>query len=127
VKDMDLYNDEEMSGRDLTELRAIVTDDLAGVSLRGRALMELARRSGVETADLLPEIKSYICDPTNVTAVVFGTITVSQMGLAGLVASHSKISRSLAVELAQETGPLGEEDLQWLVQALGREWPSSYS
>jgi hypothetical protein len=114
--------DPEMASLDLDSLRGLIGDEGRGVAYRGRALMELGRRTST-LLELLPEVSGYVREEANSTAVVIGTITVSQMGLAGLVASRSAESIREAEGLAREAGPHAAADLHWLVVALGGTWP----
>jgi hypothetical protein len=115
--------DPEMAALDLSALRDLVSDQGRGVTFRGRALLELGRRTRT-LPELLPEVSRYVRDEANNKAVAIGAITVSQMGLAGLVASRSSESIRQAETLAREAALHGEEDLRWLVTALGGTWPS---
>ena len=115
--------DPEMAALDLSALRALVSDDRQGVTRKGRALLELGRRTS-SRPELLAEVNGYIRDPAHEQAVVMGTVTVAQMGLAGLVASRSPESIRQAEALAAEAGPHGEQDLRWVITALGGTWPA---
>jgi hypothetical protein len=117
-------SDPEMATVDVTALRDIVTTPTKRVTDRGRALLELGRRTRTRP-DLREEVVRYVRDEGNANSVTIGTITVSQLGLAGLVASGSPESIRQAKVIAGETGPHGEEDLRRLVRSLGGTWPTS--
>lgn len=60
---------------------------------RGRALMELDRRASGDTA-LLHQVAALIRDPDNRRLITAGTVSVSQLGTAGLVAGAANRRRS---------------------------------
>jgi hypothetical protein len=115
--------DAEMALIDLAGLRDLIKSSQL-VTERGRALMELGRRTSVRP-ELLKEVSDYVRDETNEKAMILGTCTVSDMGLVGLVASRGPNSVKQAEMLADEAGPSGLSDLRRLIAALGGTWPSA--
>jgi len=113
--------DRELSGVDVASLRATVSNPSLPVSTRGRAVMEMARRTA-DAPDLLPEVKNLISDTSNREAITVGTTTVSQLGVAGLVVSGSRGSRALAEELAREWNRNQQDDFDWLMKRSGIKW-----
>lgn len=110
----DLYGDEPLEApRGLfdpdLEFRELGTDELVAmvarrsesVLRRGRALMELGRRASSDTA-LRHQVADMIRDPENGRLIAVGTVSVPQMGTAGLIAGDGEPAAALAQELAAE-------------------------
>jgi hypothetical protein len=102
---LDLYGDEpleaprglfdpdlEFRELDTDKLLAMVPRTSESVLRRGRALMELGRRSSDDTA-LLQQVADMIRDPENRRLIAVSTATVSQLGTAGLIAGAANQRR----------------------------------
>lgn len=116
--------DPDLEFRDLNidELRVIVTRNSGSVLRRGRAMMELGRRASSDTA-LLQEVADMIRAPENTQLMTVGTASVSQLGVAGLVAGGSERALTLASELVGEWQPDAQSDFAWLMRSSGITWP----
>ena len=113
--------DPEFRGLDTGKLTAMVPSARESVLRRGRALMELGRRAS-DDATLLLEVAIMIRDPANRRLITVGTVTVSQLGTAGLLAGGGASAAALARELAAEW-PAGERsDFAWLMTGSGIAW-----
>jgi hypothetical protein len=130
----DLYGDEpleappglfgpDMEFRDLgtDELVAMVSRASESVLRRGRALMELGRRASSDTA-VLHQVADLIRDPENRRLMAVGTVSVSQLGTAGLVAGGGEPAVVLAQELAAEWAAGERSDFAWLMKSSGVAW-----
>lgn len=104
------------------ELLATVPRAAESVLRRGRALMELGRRASGDPA-LLAEVAAMIRDPDNRRLATIGTVSVSQLGTAGLVVGGSGPAAALARELAAEWPTAEQADLAWLMTGAGVAWP----
>jgi hypothetical protein len=114
--------DLEFRELDIDELRVIVASNSGSVLRRGRAMMELGRRASGDTA-LLKEVAVMIRAPENTQLMTVGTTSVSQLGVAGLVAGGSKRALALASELAGEWQRDAQSDFAWLMRSSGVTWP----
>jgi hypothetical protein len=104
------------------ELLAMVPSARVSVLRRGRALMELGRRASFDTA-LLEEVAVMVRHAGNRRLITVGTVSVSQLGTAGLLAGGGGPAAALAWELAAEW-PAGErDDFEWLMAGCGIAWP----
>jgi len=108
--------DRELRELDSTELLAMVPRRTESVLLRGRVLMELARRASADTV-LLRLVADIIRDPQNRRLITVGTASVSQLGTAGLIAGGSKPAAVLAGELASEWTADERSDFEWLMRS----------
>ena len=88
---------------------------------RGRALIELGRRSAGDTT-LLQQVADIIRDPENRRLITVGTASVSQLGTAGLIAGAAPAA-ALARELAAEWTTGERSDFAWLMRSSGIPWP----
>ena len=104
------------------ELLAMVPRAAESVLRRGRALMELGRRASGDPA-LLADVAAMIRDPGNRRLITIGTVSVSQLGTAGLIAGGSEPAAMLARELAAEWPAAEQADLAWLLTGAGIAWP----
>jgi hypothetical protein len=131
----DLYGDEPLQAprglfdpdpqfRDLdtTELLAMVARPGQSVLRRGRAMMELGRRATGDSA-LLHHVAAMIRDPGNRRLIAVGTVSVSQLGTAGLVAGGGEPAAALARELAGQWTAGEQSDFAWLMTSSGIGWP----
>ena len=130
----DLYGDEPLKAPpglfdpDL-EFRELGTDELVAMVSRpgesvlrsGRALMELGRRASSDTA-LLQQVADMIRDPENRQLIAVGTVSISQLGTAGLIAGGGKPAPTLAQELAAEWTTGERSDFAWLMKSSGIAW-----
>ena len=89
---------------------------------RGRALIELGRRSAGDTT-LLQQVADIIRDPENRRPITVGTASVSQLGTAGLIAGGGAPAAALARELAAEWTTGERSDFAWLMRSSGIPWP----
>jgi hypothetical protein len=80
--------------------------------------MELGRRASTDPS-LLEEVARMIRAPGNRPQMTVGTISVSQLGVAGLIAGGSKLAAGLATELAREWTPAEQSDFAWLMKTTG--------
>jgi hypothetical protein len=85
-------------------------------------MMELGRRASSDTV-LLQEIADMIRAPENKRLMTVGTTSVSQLGVAGLVAGGSERALALATELAREWERGEQSDFSWLMRSSGITWP----
>ena len=107
---------------DTADLLAMVPRDSESVLRRGRAVMELGRRAAADPA-LQTEVASLIRDPSNRRLITIGTVSVSQLGTAGLVAAGGEPATALARELAAEWPPADQSDFALLMTSSGAAWP----
>ena len=108
---------------DTRALVAVMSRRGESVLRRGRALLQLGRRASADTA-LLQEVADMIRDPENRRLMTVGTASISQLGVAGLIAGGSELAAVLAQELAGEW-PAGEQaDFAWLMRSSGAAWPT---
>jgi hypothetical protein len=114
--------DLEFRELDIDELRVIATKNSGSVLRRGRAMMELGRRASDDTA-LLQEVADMIRSPENTQLMTVGTTSVSQLGVAGLVAGGSERALTLASELVGEWQHHAQSDFAWLMRSSGIAWP----
>lgn len=114
--------DPEFQALHTTELLVMVRRASESVLRRGRALMELGRRSSADTA-LVREAADMIRDPENRRLITVGTVSVSQLGTAGLVAGGGEPAAAMARELAAEWTAGERSDFAWLMQSSGIPWP----
>ncbi len=114
--------DLEFRDLDVNELRDMVSSKSESVLRRGRAIMELGRRSSSETA-LLEEVADMIRDPENRRLVTVGTASISQLGAAGLVAGGGERALALARDLVEEWQADEQSDFGWLMRSSGITWP----
>jgi hypothetical protein len=89
---------------------------------RGRALIELGRRSAGDTT-LLQQVADIIRDPENRRLITVGTASVSQLGTAGLIAGGGAPAAALARELAAEWTSRERSGFAWLMRSSGIPWP----
>jgi hypothetical protein len=89
---------------------------------RGRALIELGRRSAGDTT-LLQQVADIIRDPENRRLITVGTASVSQLGTAGLIAGGGAPAAALARELAAEWTTGERSGFAWLMRSSGIPWP----
>jgi hypothetical protein len=85
---------------------------------RGQALMELGRRATSDTA-LLHQVADMIRDPENGRLIAVGTVPLSQLGTAVLIAGGGEPAAALAYELAAEWEAGERSDFAWLMKAQG--------
>ena len=117
--------DLEFQALDIDELRVMATRNGESVLHRGRAMMELGRRASGDAA-LLLEVAGLVRAPENMRLLTVGTVSVSQLGAAGLVAGRSESALALAAELAAEL-PLDERsDFARVMRSSGITWPSEF-
>jgi len=114
--------DLEFQDLNLDQLRLITARSGGSVLRRGRALMELGRRASSNTA-LLQEVADMIRAPENTQLMTIGTTSVSQLGVAGLVAGGSERALTLASELVGEWQGDAQSDFAWLMRSSGITWP----
>ena len=114
--------DLEFRELDTRELVAMVPRTSESVLRRGRALMELGRRSSSDTT-LLQQVADMIRDPENRRLITVGTASVSQLGTAGLIAGGGAPAAALARELAAEWTTGERSDFAWLMRSSGIPWP----
>jgi len=87
-----------------SEFEALATSNLIEVLRqplilrKGRALFELARRSS-ENNDLLEIVVKEMNDPKNKSPRTVGIVSISFLGIAGLLHSSSEYSKKTATEL----------------------------
>ncbi len=117
-----LAPDPEFQKLDTAELLAMVPCAAKSVLDRGRAAMELGRRAADDPA-LQPEVAALIRDPANRRLITIGSVSVSQLGTAGLVAADSEPTSALARELAAEWPPADQSDFTHLMTSAGAPWP----
>jgi hypothetical protein len=116
--------DPDLEFRELStdELRVITASNGVSVLRRGRAMMELGRRASRDPA-LLQEVADMIRAPENTNLMTVGTTSVSQLGVAGLVAGGSEGALTLASELVGEWQHDAQSDFAWLMRSSGITWP----
>jgi hypothetical protein len=114
--------DLEFQALEIDELRVMATRNGGSVLSRGRALMELGRRASGDAA-LLGEA-GLVRAPENRCLLTVGSVSVSQLGVVGLVAGGSDGAFALAVELAGEWPRDGRADFAWLMGSSGIAWSS---
>jgi hypothetical protein len=114
--------DREFRELNIDELRVVAASASGSVLRRGRAVMELGRRASGDTA-LLQEVADMIRAPENTHLMTVGTTSVSQLGVAGLVAGGSERALTLASELAGEWQHDVQSDFAWLMRSSGITWP----
>jgi hypothetical protein len=114
--------DLEFQDLSIDELRVMVSRDRESVLRRGRALMELGRRASSDAA-LLQEVADMIRAPENKRLITVGTTSISQLGVAGLVAGGGERAIALARELAAEWQTNERSDFAWLMRSSGIPWP----
>jgi hypothetical protein len=114
--------DLEFQDLDVDELRVIAARNSVSVLRRGRAMMELGRRASSDTA-LLQVVSDMIRAPENTQLMTVGTTSVSQLGVAGLVAGGSQSALTLASELVGEWHRDTQSDFAWLMRSSGITWP----
>jgi predicted lipid-binding transport protein (Tim44 family) len=90
--------DKEFENLKTAELMNIIQNDL--LFQRGRALFELSRRSGVENS-LIEIVTAAITNPQNMAARTIGTVSLSFLGIAGLLEADTEETRQLANELIE--------------------------
>ena len=113
--------DPEFRALDTGELMAMAVRAGESVLRRGRALMELGRRASSDQP-LLEEVARMIRDPGNRQLITVGTVSVSQLGTAGLLAGGGTPAAALAREVAAQW-PAGERsDFAWLMKNAGITW-----
>jgi hypothetical protein len=130
----DLYGNEPLEApRGLfdpdLEFRELGTDELVAMVSRpgesvlrgGRTLMELGRRASSDTA-LLHQVADMVRDPENRRFIAMGTVSLSQLGMAGLVAGGGEPAAALAQELAGEWAAGKRSDFAWLMKSSGIAW-----
>jgi hypothetical protein len=76
--------------------------------------MELGRRASSDAA-LLPQAAALIGDPANQRLTTVGTVTISQLGAAGLIAGGSQPAAALARDLAAQWPVYQQADFAWLI------------
>jgi hypothetical protein len=113
--------DSELRDRGTGELLAMVARTDQSVLRRGRALLELGRRASADPA-LLRDVAGLIRDPENRRLLTVGTVTVSQLGTAGLVAGGGRRAAVLARELAAEWPDTERSSFAWLMTSAGIAW-----
>jgi hypothetical protein len=114
--------DPELQDLPSAQLLAMVAATGRSVLRRGRALMELGRRASSDTM-LLQQTAALIRDPANQRSITAGTVTVSQLGAAGLIAGGSEPAAALARELAAQWPPGERSDFAWLISSLRAAYP----
>ena len=114
--------DLEFRELNIDELRVIADSNSGSVLRRGRAVMELGRRASDDAA-LLQEVADMIRAPENTQLMTVGTTSVSQLGVAGLVAGGSERALTLASKLAGEWQHDAQSDFAWLMRSSGITWP----
>jgi hypothetical protein len=65
---------------------------------RGRSLFELARRSG-EDKELIKKVVNEISNPKNISSKTVGMVSLSFLGMAGLLGANTELTRSAARSL----------------------------
>jgi hypothetical protein len=113
--------DPEFRELDIDELRVRAGRGGESVLRRGRALMELGRRAAGDAA-LLREVADMIRDPESRRLMTIGTVSVSQLGTAGLVAGGGHSALALARELAGEWPDGQQSDFARLMADSGITW-----
>lgn len=114
--------DLEFQELNIDELRFIASSNGESVLRRGRAMMELGRRASGDTA-LLQEVADMIRAAENAQLMTVGTTSVSQLGVAGLVAGGSERALTLASELVGEWQHDAQSDFAWLMKSSEITWP----
>jgi hypothetical protein len=114
--------DPEFQELNISELRSVMSRNTESILRRGRAMMELGRRASNDPA-LLQEISSMIRAQENRKLLTVGTTSVSQLGIAGLIAGGSEKALDAAAELVQEWHRDEQSDFAWLVKSSGIAWP----
>lgn len=84
--------------------------------------MELGRRASDDTA-LLQQVAAMIRDPENRRLITIGTVSVAQLGTAGLVAGGGEAAAALGRELASEWAAGERADFAWLMTSARIAWP----
>jgi hypothetical protein len=115
--------DLEFRALEIDELRVMATRNGGSVLRRGRALMELGRRASGDPA-LLGEVAGLVRAPENSRLLTVGSVSVSQLGVAGLVAGGSDGAFALATELAGEWPRDERSDFALLMRSSGIAWSS---
>lgn len=114
--------DPEFQELNISVLRSMMSRNNESVLRRGRAMMELGRRASSDPA-LLQEVSGMIRAQENRQLMTVGTTSVSQLGIAGLIAGGSKKAIDLAAELVQEWHRDEQSDFAWLMKSSGIAWP----
>jgi hypothetical protein len=114
--------DLEFQDLGIDELRVIATRHGESVLRRGRAMMELGRRASGNPA-LLDEVADLVRVPENMRLLTVGTVSVSQLGTAGLIAGGSARALAMAAGLAAEWQGDGQSDFARLMRSSGIAWP----
>lgn len=114
--------DPEFPALSTTDLLAIVPRPGASVLRTGRALMELGRRASSDPA-LLGQVADMIRDPRNRRLTTIGTVSISQLGTAGLIAGGAEPAAALARELPATWAASERADFAWLTTSSGMACP----
>jgi hypothetical protein len=69
---------------------------------RGRALFELARRSGKEE-NLIEVVKNEIVSEKNIKAKTVGLVSISFLGVVGLLAANTDSTKLVATEIIKSS------------------------
>lgn len=117
-----LDRDSEFRDLHVDVLQVMVSRSSESVLRRGRALMELGHRASGDRA-LLQVVAGMIRAPENRRLITVGTVSVSPLGTAELVAGGGETSRTLARELAAEWQAGERSDFAWLMRSSGVTWP----
>jgi hypothetical protein len=91
--------DEEFEGLETLQLMEILKNGL--LFQRGRALFELARRSGKEEK-LIEMIVGQIVDEKNQQSRTVGIASISFLGIAGLLTANTSNTREVARKLIND-------------------------
>jgi hypothetical protein len=114
MREHTLLQDDEFEKLSTSELLEILDKSL--LLERGRALFELARRSG-EDKVLLEKIVNDISNPKNMNANTFGLVSLSFLGMAGLMEANTETTKSAAKKLLEAWPEFGRSDLIYFLQS----------
>ncbi|MBE9209005.1 hypothetical protein IQ244_21175 [Nostoc sp. LEGE 06077] len=98
MKDKSFLHNDEFYQLPTTKLLEILENGL--LLERGRALFILARLSG-ENKKLIPIVVKQISDSKNRTAITIGTVSISCLGIAGLLEADTHDTREIVKVLLE--------------------------
>jgi hypothetical protein len=91
-----MLQDDEFKKFSIQQLEEILDKGL--LLERGRSLFELARRSG-EDKELVERVVNEISNPKNINSKTVGMVSLSFLGMAGLLEANTELTRSAARSL----------------------------
>jgi hypothetical protein len=114
MREHTLLQDDEFESLSTSRLLEILDKSL--LLERGRALFELARRSD-EDKILLEKIVNDISNPKNVNTKTFGVVSLSFLGMAGLMEANTDATKSAAKKLLEAWPESSRSDLIYFLQS----------